>query len=84
MSILLFEKKKQLKRYILFQTLLPNNVEYGNKGSQTKMKVNMVCKSIFERDATFSISFLGNASSKTSYIPSKRWFLKKGFYFFFF
>lgn len=49
-----------------FKSLLPNNVGYGNKVSQTEMKANMVYECIFERNATFYISCLENASSETS------------------
>lgn len=41
--------------------------------SQTKIKANMVYKCIFERNATFYISCLDNANSKTSYTLSKMW-----------
>lgn len=50
-----------------FKYIFPNNIEYGNKVSQAKVKANMICECIFERNATC----LENACSESSHIPSK-------------
>ena len=72
--------KEIIKEIYFISNLLPNKTEYDKKVSQTKMQANMVYESSFERNAVFSkpsISCLGNASSETSYIPSKMWFFLK-------
>lgn len=69
--------KEIIKEIYFISNLLPNNAEYDNKVSQTKMQANMVYENSFERNAVLlkpSISCLGNAISETSYIPSKMCF----------
>ena len=65
--------KEIIKEIYFISNHLPNNAEYDNKVSQTKIQANMVYENSFERNAVLlkPISCLGNASSETFYIPSK-------------